>query len=65
MREALREAIDRRLSPREAALIQDTLMGKTPAEIASQWGVAPKTVSNEKTRVLQKLRDALTNYEMN
>ena len=34
-------------------------MGKTPAEIASQWGVAPKTVSNEKTRVIQKLRDAM------
>jgi DNA-binding CsgD family transcriptional regulator len=35
------------------------LQGKTPAEIAQQWGVAPKTVSNEKTRVIQKLRDAL------
>jgi RNA polymerase sigma factor (sigma-70 family) len=65
LREALQEAIDHTLSPREAALIQDTLMGKTPAEIAIQWGVAPKTVSNEKSRVLQKLRDALTNYEMN
>jgi DNA-binding CsgD family transcriptional regulator len=57
--EALREAIDRSLSPREASLINETLMGKTPAEIALHWGVAPKTVSNEKTRVLQKLRDAL------
>jgi RNA polymerase sigma factor (sigma-70 family) len=65
MRDALREAIDQTLSPREAALIQDTLMGKTPAEIAIQWGVAPKTVSNEKTRVLQKLRSALADYEMN
>jgi RNA polymerase sigma factor (sigma-70 family) len=65
LRDALREAIDHSLSPREAALIQDTLLGKTPAEIAIQWGVAPKTVSNEKTRVLQKLRDALANYEMN
>jgi DNA-binding CsgD family transcriptional regulator len=65
MREALREAIDQTLSPREAALIQDTLMGKTPAEIAIQWGVAPKTVSNEKTRVLQKLRSALADYELN
>ena len=55
----------RTLSPREAALIQDTLMGKTPAEIANQWGVAPKTVSNEKTRVLQKLRLALADHEMN
>ena len=59
LRGALQEAIDQSLSPREAALIHDTLMGKTPAEIAAQWGVAPKTVSNEKTRVLQKLRAAL------
>jgi DNA-binding CsgD family transcriptional regulator len=65
LREALQEAIHHRLSPREAALIQDTLMGKTPAEIAIQWGVAPKTVSNEKTRVLQKLRSVLADYEMN
>jgi DNA-binding CsgD family transcriptional regulator len=57
--EALREAIDLNLSPREASLINDTLMGKTPAEIALHWGVAPKTISNEKTRVLQKLRDVL------
>ncbi len=57
--EALREAIDRSLSPREASLINETLQGKTPAEIAHHWGVAPKTVSNEKTRVLQKLRDVL------
>jgi DNA-binding CsgD family transcriptional regulator len=57
--EALREAIDQSLSPREASLINDTLMGKTPAEIALHWGVAPKTISNEKTRVLQKLRDVL------
>ncbi len=65
LRDALHEAIHHNLSPREAALIQDTLMGKTPAEIATQWGVAPKTVSNEKTRVLQKLRSALADYEMN
>ena len=37
-----------------------TLKGETPAEIASRWGVAPKTVSNEKTRVIQKLREVLT-----
>jgi len=58
-RGALQEAIDQSLSPREAALIYATLKGETPAEIAQQWGVAPKTVSNEKTRVLQKLRDVL------
>jgi RNA polymerase sigma factor (sigma-70 family) len=62
---ALREAIEKKLNPREAALIQDTLMGKSAAEIASQWGVASKTVSNEKTRVLQKLRLALADHEMN
>ncbi len=65
LRAALHEAIQHTLSPREAALIQDTLMGKTPAEIAIQWGVAPKTVSNEKTRVLQKLRSVLADYELN
>lgn len=58
-REALREAISHSLSPREASLINETLMGKTPAEIALHWGVASKTVSNEKTRVLAKLRDVL------
>ncbi len=58
-RGALQEAIDQSLTPREAALIRATLKGETPAEIASQWGVAPKTVSNEKTRVIQKLREAM------
>ena len=65
LREALHEAIHHTLSPREVALIQDTLMGKTPAEIAVGWCVAAKTVSNEKTRVLQKLRDALMDHELN
>jgi RNA polymerase sigma factor (sigma-70 family) len=65
LRAALQDAIDQNLSPREAALIHDTLMGKTPAEIALQWGVAPKTISNEKSRVLQKLREALIDYELN
>jgi DNA-directed RNA polymerase specialized sigma24 family protein len=58
-RGALQEAIDQNLTPREASLVYATLSGQTPAEIAQQWGVAPKTVSNEKTRVIQKLRDAL------
>jgi RNA polymerase sigma factor (sigma-70 family) len=58
-RSALHEAIDQSLSPREADLIQATLEGESPAEIASRWGVAPKTVSNEKTRVIQKLRSIL------
>lgn len=58
-RGALQEVIAQSLNPREAALIHATLKGETPAEIALQWGVAPKTVSNEKTRVIQKLRDAL------
>ena len=58
-RSTLQEAILSSLSPREAALIQATLQGETPAEIAQQWGIAPKTVSNEKTRALQKLREVL------
>jgi RNA polymerase sigma factor (sigma-70 family) len=57
---SLQEAILSSLSPREAALIQATLQGETPAEIAQQWGIAPKTVSNEKTRALQKLREVLS-----
>jgi RNA polymerase sigma factor (sigma-70 family) len=63
--DSLREAIDHSLSPREASLIKETLQGKTPAEIALHWGVAPKTISNEKTRVLQKLREVLTAQSMN
>jgi RNA polymerase sigma factor (sigma-70 family) len=59
-RSALQEAIDQSLNPREAALIHATLEGETPAEIANRWGVAPKTVSNEKTRVIQKLREILS-----
>lgn len=58
-RGALNEAIDRTLDPREARLIRETLEGKTPAEIAQDWGVAPKTVSNLKTRAIQSLREAL------
>ncbi len=65
LRAALQDAITQSLNPREAALIHDTLMGKTPAEIALQWGVAPKTISNEKSRVLQKLREALVDHELN
>jgi RNA polymerase sigma factor (sigma-70 family) len=62
-RESLREAIDHSLSRREARLINETLMGKTPAEIALHWGVTTKTVSNEKTRVVKKLREALLAQE--
>jgi len=58
-RSTLDEAIRRTLAPREAALIYATLEGHTPAEIAEQWGVAPKTVSNEKTRAFHKLREYL------
>jgi len=58
-REALREVIDESLTPREADLICATLDGKTPAEIAIQCGLTPKTISNEKSRVIQKLRELL------
>jgi RNA polymerase sigma factor (sigma-70 family) len=56
---SLGEAIEQTLNPREAELIRSTLAGETPAEIAERWGVAAKTVSNEKTRVLSKLREFL------
>ena len=55
----MREAIDESLTPREADLICATLDGKTPAEIALECGLTPKTISNEKCRVIQKLRDLL------
>lgn len=58
-RGALQDAIARSLNAREADLIEATLQGFSPAEIAAQWGVAPKTVSNEKTRAFHKLREAL------
>ncbi|MEW4570255.1 sigma-70 family RNA polymerase sigma factor [Tautonia sp. JC769] len=61
--EDLGEAIDRSLNPREADLIRATLQGETPAEIAERWGVAPKTVSNEKSRAFQKLRSFLSALE--
>ncbi len=59
IRGALYEAINQSLNPREAELIHATLRGQTPAEIAQEWGVAPKTVSNEKSRAIQKLREVL------
>jgi RNA polymerase sigma factor (sigma-70 family) len=58
-RDALHEAIRGTLSAREAELVRATMAGFSPAEIAQRWGLAPKTVSNEKTRVLAKLRRAL------
>ncbi len=58
-REALREAIDESLTPREAVLICATLDGKTPAEIAIETGLTPKTISNEKCLIIQKLRELL------
>jgi DNA-binding NarL/FixJ family response regulator len=58
-REALSEDIDHSLSRREAGLIHDTLMGKTPAEIALHRGVTSKTISNEKARAIRKLREVL------
>ena len=58
-RAALREALAEGLSRREAALIDATLAGESPAEIASSWGVAAKTISNEKSRVVSKLRGIL------
>lgn len=51
--------IESSLNSRKAALIDATLRGETPAEIALRWGLAPKTVSNEKAQATRKLRDAL------
>ena len=59
----LREAMDQVLTPREADLIRSLLAGEDAGEIAGRWGVAPKTVLNEKSRVLQKLRDHFSEME--
>jgi len=59
LRDVLCEAINQSLNQREANLIRATLEGFTPSEIAERWGVAAKTISNEKSRALQKLRDVL------
>lgn len=53
----LHEVMDTALSAREANLIRLTLDGNTPADIAQAWGVSAKTVSNEKSLALRKLRD--------
>jgi RNA polymerase sigma factor (sigma-70 family) len=55
----LREAIDVYLTPREVDLIEASLRGEKPSEVASRWGLDAKTVSNEKSRVIRKLRDAV------
>ena len=47
------------ISRRDARLINDTLMGTTPGEIAVHWVVTTKTISNKKARVIRKLREAL------
>ena len=60
----LDETIDRVLGRHEAALLDALLAGQTPAEIAARWGVAAKTVSNAKSRVLHKLRDGLRGHEL-
>lgn len=59
-RDAIEQAIERDLNPREADLIRATMRGESPMEIAQQWGLTPKTVSNEKTRAFQKLRASLS-----
>jgi DNA-binding NarL/FixJ family response regulator len=58
-REALREAVAGLTVPREADLLAAAPAGDGPAAIAARWGLAAKTVSNEKARVLGKLRAAL------
>ena len=58
-REVLREAVAGLTVPREAELLAATLASDGPAAIAARWGLAAKTVSNEKTRVLNKLRVAM------
>jgi Bacterial regulatory proteins, luxR family len=58
-RSALEEAIDTRLDSRQATVIRSALRGDKPAAIAASLGLAPKTISNEKTLAIRKLRRAL------
>ncbi len=63
-RDAIEQAIAKDLNPREADLVRATLRGESPMDIAEQWGLTPKTVSNEKSRAFQKLRASLADvYE--
>jgi hypothetical protein len=63
-RDAIEKAIAKDLSPREADVIRATMRGESPMDIAEQWGLTPKTVSNEKSRAFHKLRASLADvYE--
>jgi len=55
----LEALITQSLDPREADLIQSTIQGDTPADIAARWGVTPKTVSNVKSEAISKLKVTL------
>lgn len=55
----LENLIQTSLDPRESELIQSTIQGDTPAEIAARWGVSSKTVSNVKSEAISKLKVTL------
>jgi DNA-binding NarL/FixJ family response regulator len=55
----LEALIQKSLDPREADLINSTIQGDTPADIAARWGVTPKTVSNVKSEAISKLKVTL------
>jgi hypothetical protein len=55
----LSRAIAEVLDPRETAFILAILADEFPSDIAHRYGISPKTVSNEKERLLTKLRKYL------
>ncbi len=55
-REAMRIAADRVLSPRQQRILNLLCDGYDVAEIASELGVAPERVSDEKYKAIQRLR---------
>ncbi len=55
-REAIRIAADRVLSPRQQRILNLLCDGYDVAEIASELGVAPERVSDDKYKAIQRLR---------
>ena len=53
------DAVDACLTERERLVIRGALRRETPAETAARLGCRAKTVSNDKSRALAKLRAAL------
>jgi RNA polymerase sigma factor (sigma-70 family) len=58
-REALRDAAERVLSPRQQRILELLCDGHNVADIASEMSMSPQRVSDEKYKAIQKLRTYL------